>query len=174
MYLSYLVVVLTDSWLNLVCDVVCSCTWLCFYLHMVSLRNSRFSYVFHHGIVNYTNMSPWLFVSIFLLLEIPDFASDDDISSDVSIFLLNFRSLFSFPLRTDFIKPVLFCVDRVRLVLIYSTKVVLFFSSFWIASCLFCISDRRSEFSFSGKMVFVSRVLVFNVSVSVKCCEVWY
>ena len=59
-------------------------------------------------------------------------ASDDDIVSDVSIFLLSIflfllRPLFSFPLRTDFIKLVLFSVGRVRFVMIDSSKVVLFF-----------------------------------------------
>ena len=47
---------LTDSWLNIVYDVVCCCTWMCFYLYMVNL--SWASCVFHHGIANYTNMSP--------------------------------------------------------------------------------------------------------------------
>ena len=63
---------LTGSWLNIVYDV-CWSTWMCFYLQLVILRNSRTSYMFQHGISNYANISPWLFVSIFLFLEIPYF-----------------------------------------------------------------------------------------------------
>ena len=49
---------LTDSWLNIFYDVFCCSTWVCFYLYLVILRNSRISYVFQHGITDYTNMSP--------------------------------------------------------------------------------------------------------------------
>ena len=53
------------------------------------------------------------------------FVFDDDIVSYVSILLLNFRSLFSFSWRTDFLKPFLLYVGRIRFVLINSTELVL-------------------------------------------------
>ena len=89
------------------------------------------------------------------------FAFDEDIVSNVSFFLFIFRSLFSFQLQTDYIKSVLFCVGRVRVVLIDSTNEVLFFISFCFMSSLFCISNHRSVF-FSGKTNFVSRILLFR------------
>ena len=34
---------LTDSWLNIVYDVVCCSLWVCFYLYLVILRNSKYA-----------------------------------------------------------------------------------------------------------------------------------
>ena len=58
------------------------------------------------------------------------FVFGDAVVSDVSMFLLKFKSLFPFSWGTDFVKSVLFCVDRMRFVLIDSTNVVLFFKRF--------------------------------------------
>ena len=67
------------------------------------------------------------------------FAFDVAIVSDVSIFLLQFKSLFPFQWRADFVKSVFFCVGRMRFVLIDSTKVVLFFRKFWIVSYFYFV-----------------------------------
>ena len=116
--------------------------------------------MFHHKITNYTNMSPWTFVSLFLLSFI--FAPDADIISYVSFFLHIFRSLFSFSLRTNFIKSVLFCVGRVRLVLIGSTKVYYFLVVYQFY-LVFCISDCRSKFSFLEKKFWFQKIIIQSV-----------
>ena len=144
---------LMDSWLNTVYDLVCCSTWVCF--------TCTCSFLQIPGPVRCISTKLSIiqiclrdFVSIFLLLGIPPFFIwwwYDDIVSNVSIFLLKFWSMISFSCRTDFVKSVFFCVGRLRFVLIDSTKVVLVFSSSWIVSCLFCISDGRSEFFFSRK-----------------------
>ena len=127
---------LTDSWLNIACDMVCCCTCVCFYLYMCfylsffKTPGPVMCFTMESPIIQ-TCLRDFLFLFSFSWGSLIS-ASDDNIVSDVSIFLLSIflfllRPLFSFPLRTDFIKLVLFCVGRVRFVMIDSSKVVLFF-----------------------------------------------
>ena len=129
------------------------------------LRNTITSNVFHHRIVNFKITSPWLFLSIFLFLWIPHFCVWWCCCFWCFYLSTKFKSFFLFLWRANFVKSVLFCVGRIKFVLIDSTKVVLLFSRFLIVSCLFCIFNRKGEFSFSRETIFVSRILIFKVSV---------
>ena len=68
-------------------------------------------------------------------------------------FYLNLSLCFLFLGRKILWSQFFFGVGQMKFMLVDSTKVVLFFKRFWIVSCLFCISDSRSEFSFSRKTI---------------------
>ena len=131
---------------------------------MVILRNSRNSCVFHHGIANYTNMSLWLLHLFSFFGGSLIFAFDDAIASDILIFLLKFKSLFPFSWRADFVKSVLFCVGRMRFVLIDSTKAALFLEDFESYLVYSVFLEKRLLFP----EYYYSNYLIISF------CTVWY